>query len=607
MATTVRELLVKLGVKADANRLRTFDSGLKSVRLGALAVVGAVTAMAGSIAASVVMTARAGDEAAKAAKRIGVTAEEMQELSFAAEQSGADMAAVEVALRRQAVAARDASKGTGAAADAYRKIGVSVRDSNGRLKPQLQLLEEAADGISGLTTETEKLAVANDIWGRGGARILPLLSQGSEEIRRLREQAQGLGFVLSEADAVAAEDFGDRMNELRKIATGLRNRIGLALIPTINTLAERFRDWFLANREVIDQRLDRVSEIVRGALVRLEGTVDTLRDAFERLDQAVQDGPGSWSIVFRQLGKVIASGLFAKAILSLTKLVPVFKAIGAAFLLAFSPMGIFIGAIAAGFAAWLLIVEDLAVFLRGGDSAIGRFFDSFERGDEILANARRAIAAVSGFLGALADAGLALAGVILGPVAEALGSIIPEFVTWENLIRGLDALMLAFVLSIELAFAQIADTFELATLALTDFDAFASEVFGRLGEMFAGFSGLFGDVGGPILGGVETVDRPLVLAPSVSGGFTPADPSPLQTRATGLLGLARQGAEALSASFGPRPALAGAGMQSVVVNQEGDTITIPTTATPAEVEAILARRDRARRIAAADAARGGDR
>jgi hypothetical protein len=583
MATTIRELLIKLGVKADDRALQRFDTGLKAVRAGMLAAAAGAIALTTAVAGAVAGTASQGDEAAKAAKRIGINAQEMQELGFAAEQSGARVVDVETAMRRQAVAARDAAEGTGAAADSYAKMGISVTDANGQIKPQLQLLDEAADGIKGLTTETEKLAVANDIFGRGGAKLLPLLNEGSEGIRKLREQARDLGFVLDEDAIKASEDFTDRLNELRKIVTGLRNRIGLAFMPVLTRMIERFRDWFIANRRVIDQRMERVTENVRRA-------VDLLAAAFERVDRAVREGPGSWGVVFRQVGKVLAGAGIVKG---LRVILPILTAIGSGILAIpalLTPAVLAFAALAAAILGAVLIGEDFVVFLQGGDSAIGVLLESFDRAGPFLEKWNRLIAAGSGLLMAMATAAMSVATAVGGPIVEALAAAIPGFVSWETALIALDALILGFILNIETRMERAADAIELVTLALTDLRAFGAEVFGRVGELLANISGAATQIRGAGTGGG--------LGGTLARGF--------QGAAAALGGVGASAAGAVSERFGPRPALAG-GPSTTIVNQEGDTITIPTTVSGDEVQEILRRRDVARRRQAAASIRGGDR
>ena len=213
MATTIRELLVALGVDADTAAVSEFDSAIGDAKSSmataaqaAAVLAGGIALVAGSIAAVVNAVAVSGDEAAKASKRVGVTTAEFQELSFAADRSGASIQDVETSLRRLAVGTDELATTGGTAADALTRLfGDEDSAKEASSLGQLGFLEAIAEEMKGLEDETTKMALANDIFGKGGAKLLPLLNEGGDALRAYRQEAHDLGLVLSVEGAAASE------------------------------------------------------------------------------------------------------------------------------------------------------------------------------------------------------------------------------------------------------------------------------------------------------------------------------------------------------------------------------------------------------------------
>lgn len=394
MATiVVRELLTKLGIKADRKAVSRWNDGIKQARSGmkrlvvtAGVVTGAISSVTTALIANTIEVAKTGDEAAKAAQRVGVTAETMQELAFAAGQSGAAMSDVEVAFRRQATNALDAAEGTGIAVEAYERLGIAVTDTTGKLKPPLALFEETATQLAGLSNDMERAALAQDIFGRGGSRILPLLNAGGEGIRRLRMQAQNLGGVMSNEAAAASELFIDTMSEGRLVIRGIRNEIGIAFMPVLQDLAERFRDWFQVNRLIIKQRLQDVAKRIGAGMLRLASAAETV-------DRIVQTRLGGWPAIFEAIGVAVSGLLGGRALISLVQIIAglgtaasgattVLGALATVMGVSLGLAGVVVAAaifgvvlalseLAALFGATALAIEDFIVFVQGGDSVLG--------------------------------------------------------------------------------------------------------------------------------------------------------------------------------------------------------------------------------------------
>ncbi len=138
------------------------------------------------------------DEIAKTADGIGLTTDALQELRVAADLSGVSAGALNSSLRRFARTASDAKNGLSTAVRAFESVGVSVTDTDGRLKDIDVLVDDVADGFVGMTNATQRAATAQELFGRAGTTMVNLLVQGSTGIQKMRRQARELGIVLEE-------------------------------------------------------------------------------------------------------------------------------------------------------------------------------------------------------------------------------------------------------------------------------------------------------------------------------------------------------------------------------------------------------------------------
>src|SRR5690606_25934752 len=93
---------------------------------------------------------------------------------------------------------------------------------------------------------------------------------------------------------------------------------------------------------------------------------------------------GGWEAVIKRVGKALALMGFLKIaghavmmVNGLQKMMVALKAVRVAMLLAFAKPLAIAAAIAFAIAGIALAVEDVIIFMRGGDSLVGRFFAKF--------------------------------------------------------------------------------------------------------------------------------------------------------------------------------------------------------------------------------------
>jgi hypothetical protein len=134
--------------------------------------------------------------------------------------------------------ADDANSGLKSAKDAFDRLGVSVTDADGVLKNQPQLLAEVADAFARTADGTEKTALAAELFGRKGTDMLQFLNLGAEGIRKLGDEAEALGAVMSTEAARAAEEYTDSLTRLDASFEGVKRTIGSAVMPILTSLTD---------------------------------------------------------------------------------------------------------------------------------------------------------------------------------------------------------------------------------------------------------------------------------------------------------------------------------------------------------------------------------
>jgi len=199
-------------------------------------MIAAGTAIVGSLIAITVKTAQAGDQIAKMAKRTGFATETLSELKHAADLSGTSLESLESSIKRMQRSILNAADGLSTTVRAFDRLGLSIDDVMG-LDPEEQFYV-LAKAIADLEDPTLRAAVAQEIFGRAGTDLLPMLSEGSEGLERMRQEAHELGVVFDEEAAKKAEEFTDAVTRLKTSLQKVGAEIGMELMPILTELLE---------------------------------------------------------------------------------------------------------------------------------------------------------------------------------------------------------------------------------------------------------------------------------------------------------------------------------------------------------------------------------
>lgn len=233
------EAKIKISVNDQASKgLDSIGAKAKNMRGAFLAVGAAGAAVVGALALSIKSFAQTGDEIQKMGLRTGVSTVALSELKFALEQSGSSLEGFEKGIRRMSSFIQDGRDGLTETTRAMESLGLSV-EAFDDLSPEaaFDLLTKSLAGVDDSLTQA---ALAQDIFGRSGTALLPMLAQGQDGIAKLRKEAHDLGIVFDQDAADAAARLVDAQNTLRKSVDGVKFAIAEQLVPSLTPLVEGF-------------------------------------------------------------------------------------------------------------------------------------------------------------------------------------------------------------------------------------------------------------------------------------------------------------------------------------------------------------------------------
>ncbi|MCC6320437.1 MAG: phage tail tape measure protein, partial [Phycisphaerales bacterium] len=241
------------GLRRAQKQLQAFGAGLRSIGTRFVGIGAAATA---GLLGTAKLFSEMGDVLDKMSIRTGVSVEALSELGYAAELSGANLEILESGVRIMQRTLGEAAQGTSTAVEALDRLGLSAAQLAG-LSPEQQF-KVLADRISQVTDPTLRAAIAMEVFGKAGTKLLPLMAEGAAGIEAMQEEARRLGLTVSTETARDAAQLNDALGTLWKVLKQGVFTIGGALAPMLKDLAERITriivsvtTWIKANRETV--------------------------------------------------------------------------------------------------------------------------------------------------------------------------------------------------------------------------------------------------------------------------------------------------------------------------------------------------------------------
>lgn len=300
-------------------------AGLAKNALGAIGIGLGVAGFASWIKGAI----DAADASSKLAQTAGVSTKEVAGLKLAFELGGSSsqgMATSMAKLQKQIVEGNKA----------FDQLGVKTRNTDGTLRGSRAVFSDVAEAISKTEDKTLKAALAQEIFGKSGAELLPILNGGAKGLREMDETALALGLTLDKETGDAAEEFNDTLDLLQKAGGGVATQLAAKMLPALNAAAggllEMVKDGNLVDKMadglvvtfkllysgvlVVMEVFSTLGKLLGGTIARLmaelsglgEAVVKVFQGDFKGAAEAAQNGFKQSAQISREMSADVRSG-----------------------------------------------------------------------------------------------------------------------------------------------------------------------------------------------------------------------------------------------------------------------------------------------------------
>lgn len=205
----------------------------------------AAAGVGAALAGNAYKAAQSADDLNTMSKQTGFTVEELQKMQYASDL-------VDVSMDTMAGSVMKLTKNMANGSDAFGKLGISVKDEmTGQLRDANTVWYETLWALSKVENETERDALAMEIFGKSAADLSGIVDDGGVALIGYGKEAEDLGLILSQDSVDAANQFNDAMDQLkaRTAQAFLEAGASLAetLVPALEKLVEiatQVLQWF---------------------------------------------------------------------------------------------------------------------------------------------------------------------------------------------------------------------------------------------------------------------------------------------------------------------------------------------------------------------------
>jgi phage-related protein len=318
-------------VEESADDVKTADSAFSELGTTVKAVGAAMAAAFAAVSAAAIAgtkaladmsveTAAFADEILTQSTVTGMTTEALQEYSYAADLVDVSLETLTGSMAKNIKSMTSYEQGSANIVEAYDKLSIAVLDSSGKMRDGEAVYWETIDALKGVADETERDALAMQIFGKSAQDLNPLIAQGSAGIKELADEAHEMGAVMSDSSLAMAGQFDDTIQRITQGSETAKRSLGMVFMPQLNALGTEGVDLladFANGLNAADGDWEKISEtigntvkgIANAVLKEMPKILDTGLSIVGAIGSAILDNLPKLVQTASKIGQTILSGL----------------------------------------------------------------------------------------------------------------------------------------------------------------------------------------------------------------------------------------------------------------------------------------------------------
>lgn len=366
----LKELVTRFGFEIDDHGLKELEEGISAVKEGILHLGEALVGEAAGLYELVEKTSHAAIEMFHMSQETGIAVEEIQRFKFMAGLAGLSADEFGGSINILARNLTMAKQGSEEARKHFRLLGISTAEIRSGTLTTDKVLERLATRFEKMKDGPEKTGLAMELFGRGGARMIPFLNRFHQALDPVNEKMLGL-FTITDAEIEKAEEFHVELEVLKTGLIKIGQAVGFALMPEVTEIIKQMKLWIVENKDLI---LTNLTEFVKGMVVALKITVKVV-DALVKSFAGFAHSIGGVKIATEFLLGTFALLSGATVLWGIGKVIQAVVKLGNEFAIANAKAAAIPLLIGAAMVALFLVMEDIYSFFTGKKSFLGDLLD----------------------------------------------------------------------------------------------------------------------------------------------------------------------------------------------------------------------------------------
>ena len=230
-------------LQALGEQFKTMGKSLESAGRSMRGLSMAAAAVATSIGAVTVKSAKFADDINAMSKIYNISTKDLQKYSVAAELVDVDVNTIAKSHLKLTKQMSSAQGGTGKSAEAFEKLGINILNADGSLRDSDAVWQETIAALGKMENETERDAMAMQLMGKSASELNPLIEDGGEMYKNLAETMQKYGLDFIDQEMLDnANEFNDSIDTIKAIGTVAFQQLGTQMAAYLAPAMEKVVD-----------------------------------------------------------------------------------------------------------------------------------------------------------------------------------------------------------------------------------------------------------------------------------------------------------------------------------------------------------------------------